>query len=440
MDGDLTDSVPNIKKRVAEDVPPAIETAGQPHNKSCSTPRIVRRHRHRHRNVAATVWDPDVSSTPNDLATAYPSRVRIRRFDIYKAILRHPNLFFQFALRLPYPTMIDLYAIDKEFHYRLNKYSVSLIHDYAKYHAPLAGYIFSWVLYPHLCISDPMLRPMDGRTWLARDVPGFRWVGMVLWRDKVVRSILTHLALEGHRVPYGCMETLMKFWVLMETKTTPLRRAFLHNQDIWADVDIINMHLFFFKLDMRFAHPILGNGICELSHLLLTQKSLALLWKVLAGKRRLDCEDIIDMVVRTYHMNDLDTATHPWLHDAADNGVPEEEWGLLSSEDWDVDGAAMDPAIDMVITEGIRRGLNVQQYYLDFVLYGYVDPETRQNVPIPTRFRKDSSIMLPGEGWPGRRLQKNIIESLEDRLKGHKLKAEVTMEHCKINDHEKMGE
>ncbi len=42
-------------------------------------------------------------------------------------------------------------------------------------------------------------------------------------------------------------------------------------------MDIIFFHLFLVKLDMRLSDPILGNGMCELSHMLLTQKSLSLL-------------------------------------------------------------------------------------------------------------------------------------------------------------------
>ncbi|KAH6861453.1 hypothetical protein B0T12DRAFT_404747 [Alternaria alternata] len=402
-------------KRAIDESPPATDRPQQPSKIDSNAPRILRRYQHRRRNVATEVWGPEIPSTTSLRAFADAPAPK-QPSSVYKAILRHPNLFFQFALRLPYPSIIDLYAIDKEFHYRLNLYSVSLIHDYARYHAPLAGYIFSWVLYPRLCISDPMLRPMDGREWLARDVPGFRWVGMILWRQKIVRSILTTLGLEGHRVPASCEGALMKFWGLMELNTTKLRLSFLDDADIWTDIDIISIQLFFVKLDMRFSDPILGNGVCQLGSLLLGQRSLETLWKVLSGKLKLDYDNTSDIVVKTYLNEDLDVEAHPWLEDEGDTGVSEELWGLLSLEGWHEDGVQMMHAVDMVITEGLRRGLNVQQHYLDFVLYGWVDEKTGENVPIPRQLRKDKKVIMPSKGWPSKELRQDMIEKLDVRF------------------------
>ncbi|KAH9882676.1 hypothetical protein J1614_000912 [Plenodomus biglobosus] len=387
-----------------------------------TTPTIVHRHHHRKRNIAAAIWGVDIPSTPaaptpSTLTPTSTSPAPPPPFNIYKAILRHQNLFFQFALRLPYPAITALYAIDKEFHYRLNKFSVSLIHDYAKYHAPLASYIFSWRMYPHLCISDPMLRPMDRRQWLARDVPGFKWMGMVLWREKVVRSILTLLGLEGLRVPVGAAAALMKFWTVMERKSTLLRVSFLRDRDIWSDADLLVIQLLLVKLDMRFSHPVLGNGAGGLAHMLLTQRSLVPLWKVLNGKMDMTYDDATDMVVRTYLSTDLDTDTHGWLDDETENGVPAEESELLSREGWELGGRKMESVVDMVIIESIERGLNVQQYYLDFVLYGFTDQETGRNLPLPRLWRGDKEVTMHEEGWPSRELRARVIADL-DRLCG----------------------
>ncbi|KAF2125320.1 hypothetical protein P153DRAFT_299766 [Dothidotthia symphoricarpi CBS 119687] len=414
------------RKRAAEEIPP-VESV----HRANDVPRILRRHHHRRRNVAATVWGPDVlltpttplpvgngpSTAPSSSYTPAISQAQVP-FNIYKALLRHPNLFFQFALRLPYPLIISLYAIDKEFHYRLNKYSVSLIHDYAKYHAPLASHIFTWMLYPDLCISDPMLRPMDGREWLARDVPGFRWIGMALWRERVVRGILTRMIVGGGvgNMPAGVEAAVMKYWCLMETKTTALRLAFLQDTSIWTDEDIVLFQLFLVKLDMFIADPVLGNGVCLLSHMLLTQKSLSMLHRVLTGKLRLDYDQTTDILVRTYLTEDLDTDTHPWLDDELDNGVPEEEWGLMCKEGWDVDGKRMESGVDMVITEGIRRELHVQQHYLDFVMFGFVDSATGKNLPQPRRWRGDKGIVVPEEGWPTEEFRISILEGLDERF------------------------
>ncbi|KAJ4293671.1 hypothetical protein N0V90_008955 [Kalmusia sp. IMI 367209] len=376
-------------------------------------PRIVRRHHHRLRNVAATVWGPSL-----------PDSTVPQRFNTYKAILRHPNLFFHFAIRLPPQTIIDLYAIDKEFHYRFNKYSTSIIHDFASYHAPQAAYIFSWVHFPELCISDPMLRPMDGRPHLARDIPSLRWTKMVLFRDNIVRGMLTILGVEGHSVPRNTNVVLMKFWLLMEMPTTALRKALLSDKEIWSDQDIYFFHLFFIKLNMHFSHPIFGHGFMNLSHMLLTQKSLTTLYRLLIGKYIMDYDEATDMLVRTYLLDDLDVDTHSWLADETENGVPMEETSILCRENWDWQGDPMKSPVDMLFIEGIKRRLRVQQYLLDFMTYGYIDRDTMQNMPTPQRWRGEKKIHVPKESWPTEDVRAGLVAKLDKKF-GIERKKEV---------------
>jgi hypothetical protein len=110
---------------------------------------------------------------------------------------------------------------------------------------------------------------------------------------------------------------------------------------------------------------------------------------------------------------DLDTDTFPALIDELDSMIPEEEWGLLSKEGWHMDGERMESAVDMVITEGLRRGLDVQHFYLDFVIYGFVD-RYRNNVPVPRQRRQQGGLEVVGVGWPK---QGTRMEALE-RLRG----------------------
>ncbi|KAF2871283.1 hypothetical protein BDV95DRAFT_494585 [Massariosphaeria phaeospora] len=384
-------------KRTAEEIepddPPQDETSQTP-----GWPQVVRRHRHRRHNVAAMHWP----------ATKEP-------FNIYKAILRHPNLFFQFALRLTPASYVDLYAIDKEFHYRANNYSVSIIHDHAISLAPEASYIFSWIMYPDLCISDPLLKPMDGRPHLARDIPSLRWTKMVLWRERVVYDILTHLALAGFRVPASLKVLLMKFWVLMETRTTATRTAFLRDPDVWSDADIIHFYIFVVKLDMRFQDPVRGTGTCGLSHLLLTQKTLSWLRDILAGSVDFDYDDLSDLLIRTYPSAELDTANHAWLDDEVDAGMPFEEFGRLMTEGRVVDGRRMESPVDMLVMEGVRRGLGLHRYLWDFLLWGCVEWETGENVPVPRRLLRDRGVGDRGEGWPRERERRGVVNAARKR-------------------------
>ncbi|KAF2260613.1 hypothetical protein CC78DRAFT_388846 [Lojkania enalia] len=356
-------------------------------------PQVIHRDHHRH---PSPLWISTIPGLPDDPAP----RTLGRPFNIFKAILRHPNLFFQFAMCLPPKAFMDLYAIDKEFHYRLNRYSVSIIHDYAQYHAPEAAHIFNWVFYHDLCISDPMLKPMDDRSHLARDIPSFRWVNMVLFRDEVVKEIVFRLALEGHRVPPGTNVTLMKFWLLMEQRYQMARQAFLRDRSVWTNGDIFRFHIFLIKLDMHFSCPVQGQGICALSHLLLTQKSLSRLRNLLVGEESMEYDDLEEMVIRTYLRSELDLEAHPGLNDEVENGIPEEEWGVLRREGWHWEGKPMRSAVDLVIFEGLRRQLHLERYLLDFVMCGFVYEDTGKNVPIPRKHFQDKGFFLPKEGRP----------------------------------------
>ncbi|KAF2448435.1 hypothetical protein P171DRAFT_470201 [Karstenula rhodostoma CBS 690.94] len=413
----MTDTIMSAKgkgKRAAEDEAddgksvPIAAPAPAAHSTApvsrLTAPQILRRHRHRRDNVAATVW-----------GRCLPGSDAPQPFSVYKAILRHPNLFFQFAIRLPLNAIIDLYAIDKEFHYRFNKYSTSIIHDFASHHAPQAAYIFSWVLFPELCISDPMLRPMDGRPHLARDIPSLRWTRMVIYRDNVVRNILTILAVGGHRVPRETHTVLMKFWLLIEMDNSTLRAAFITDSTVWTDQDIYVFHLFLMKLDMHFNHPVYNHGFIDLSHMLLTQKTLSTLSKVLAGQQTMDYDDLTDMLIRTYHEEDLDLDAHPWLDDEGENGVVVDETGLLSREGWDLMGDRMCSPVDLVRIESIVRGLDVQAYLIDFMTYGYIDLDKKQNLPAPRRWRSEKKISLPKEPWPIPSVTAGLLATLDKR-------------------------
>jgi hypothetical protein len=427
------------RKRSASTLSPTTS----PSPSSNPGPVILSRRHHRRTNIAAQTWGPSIPLTPS---TAFPHadfalkpstpnssshEVSSAPFNIYAPLLAHPTLFPSFVFSLPLSTAINLYAIDKHFHLLFNKYYVSLIHDYARSHCPISSHIFSWSMYPQCCISDPMLRPMDERSWLARDVPGWRWIGMCCWRQGVVRSILTRLARGGMRVPVGVEVALYKFWVLMETPKAAVRAAYLADRAIWTDANIAHFHLFLVKLDMYFANPILGNGAASLSHLLLSQKSLSTLYHVLTGRITLTYDTTSDMIVRTYLTADLDTDTFSWIDDEIDNGISEEYWGILMKENWDEEGERMECALDMVVAEGVGRELHVQRHFLDFVKYGYVNGEGK-NEKVVRGWRGDRKT-VEREGWPRAGVREKTIKDLDERF------GVVKMGKCGVDKMDAMG-
>lgn len=227
------------------------------------------------------------------------------------------------------------------------------------------------------------------------------------------------------------------------------RTAFLADKEVWPDAHLVLFHLLLVKLDMRFSHPVFGHGMGGLSHLLLSQKSLRTLHNVLMGHTTLDYEDVADMLVRTYNMADLDTATHPWLLDDLANGVLTEQWGTLSRENWDEDGAPLDAAVDMVSMEALRRGLHPQKHLLDFMTYGYVeqDPEGQdiedlKNVIQPRKWRCDEigvHIDPRGEVWPSGQPREDMIECWEKRI-GHVEKGLGPMKDVRLTMRDRVSE
>jgi hypothetical protein len=223
-------------------------------------------------------------------------------------------------------------------------------------------------------------------------------------------------------VPGSWEEVVCKIWGVMEMKSTEMREAFLQDGEIWTDEDVVVASAFLVKLDMRFSDPVLGNGMAGLSHLLLTQKSLSILAGVLTGRTRLDYNSATMMVVRTYPMAGLDADGVPWLDDEVDNGVPWEEWGILTKEGWTQYGGRMESVVDMIITEGIRRELHIQQDLLDFVMCGFVDREGK-NLPMKRRARREKKMIGKG-GWTGKKHRLDAVAALHKRFRGVELGGE----------------
>jgi hypothetical protein len=159
--------------------------------------------------------------------------------------------------------------------------------------------------------------------------------------------------------------------------------------------------------------------------MLLTQKSLTSMYHLLLGKLTLDYDDATMMLVRTYLSTDLDTDGHPWLENEVDNGVPEQEWGILSREGWLIDGERLEPAIDMVMMEAIRRDLDPQKHLLDWSLYGFFDSHKMENIPAPRKWRRDKKIHVPSEPWPLEQARKNVIGKLDRKIGAVQMKMDI---------------
>jgi hypothetical protein len=152
------------------------------------------------------------------------TRTNSPNFNIFPAILLYPELCFHLVTHLPLNSLVALYAISRDFHTILDSRFTTVILSQSLAKAPESSRIFPFRCYAHLCRKDPASRiphpdPVKAMAGISRAVPSFRWLRMVLWREKVVHEIVAIMAEDGVPLPSRCSLALKRMWV-----NTPLRQ------------------------------------------------------------------------------------------------------------------------------------------------------------------------------------------------------------------------
>lgn len=288
-------------------------------------------------------------------------------FDIFGAILTHPDVTLYLATHLSFPALLTLYCSSRPFHRIANQRFTALILGNASVHTPSALRAFPFRCYRRLCRGDPARRPHEQHAGKLRIVPSFRYLQMVLWRQHVVEEILALLQVQGLVMPARTVETLCKLWFMMDLPDNRRRIGLVRNTVIWDDGDLWRATEFFIKLDMRFTHPESGSGSGDLRKLMMAQRSLSTLWRVL---KREECRtqlEVLRMAVRTHYI----PPSHRHLPIL---GVPPNRIGALQWEGYGArPGKRLLQIHQLVMREGIRRELPLQTWYLDMALDGFVD-------------------------------------------------------------------
>ena len=287
-------------------------------------------------------------------------------------MLTRPELTLEFSKYLHVDELVSLYAMSQDFHMLANERFMALINGQALTKAPESARVFIFRCYASLCHYDPAGRENEGRgrAGTVRWVPTFKWLKMILFREMVVDEILALMAAEGHNFPDGMSLAVKKIWFTLDISDNFRRVGFMHNRHFWTDSDLYLATEFIIKLDMRLTHPVTGTGDTGLRKMLLGQRSLSTLWKVLRREEMKTQLDMLRMMVR-------------WNYEPRRNwnepimGVPPGEIGALQWEGWGARGKHQKfMMIDqLVLREGIRRRLRLQECWLDMLLDGYVDKE-----------------------------------------------------------------
>lgn len=298
----------------------------------------------------------------------------VNRFNVFQALLDRPELTFEFAKHLDVEDLVSLYAISKDFNSMVNSRFTAMILSQSLGKAAESSRTFLFKCYRNLCMHDPAARPNLEIAGLARHVPSFRWLRMILFREKVVDGIIACLAAEGHRLPKRASLVIKKIWFLMDIGDNIRRIGLMHNKTFWEDRDLYVATSFFIKLDMLLTDPIDGNGETRLRKMLLAQRSLSTLWKVLKREQMRTQYEMMQMFVRwKYRPAQEDQGTSIC-------GVPAKEIGTLQLEGWGPGPAVLLRPDEVIMREAMRRKMDLHEKYIDMMLWGYIDKKTGEDI------------------------------------------------------------
>ncbi|KAL9595424.1 MAG: hypothetical protein Q9179_004988 [Wetmoreana sp. 5 TL-2023] len=291
---------------------------------------------------------------------------------IFNRLLNHPELIFETTKHLSVDDLLSLYAVSKDFHFLANSRFTTMIISQSLSKAPESSRIFPFRCYRSLCLRDPAQRRNEAspEKYEIRHVPGFQWLKMVLWRESVVDDIVACLESEGLMLPAATTMTIKKMWFTMDIPTNERRANIMHNKTYWTERDLYLATLFITKLDMLLTCPMTGEGDLGLRKMLLGQRSLSTLAKVLKREEMRHSYEMMQMIVAwNYDISPEERALSlPLL------GVPPDRVGMLQYEGWGANPGVLFHQIDMLVTmECVRRGIDMPAHYLDMVFYGFVD-------------------------------------------------------------------
>ena len=316
------------------------------------------------------VDDPE-SIEPVQQAAAAP-------FSIFLTLLNYAELTLEVAKNLDIDDLISLYAISRDFHRLVNARFTAMITAQWFTKASESGRTFIHRCYKNLCMRDPARRVNETKPSELRYVPSFRWLRMVLYRERVVDDILQCLRDDGHCISARATLTLKKIWFTMDISDNARRVGLMHNVEFWTASDLFFATMFFLKVDMFLTDPSTGNGEMGLRKMLLGQRSLSTLLRVMKREELQTQLELLRMIVRYSYEPDQH-------RDLPILGVPPKEIGKLQYEGWGVKETKFIQIDELVMREAIRRKMNMQQWYIEMLIWGYVHKQTFQDIWTPAK-------------------------------------------------------
>ncbi|OAL38037.1 hypothetical protein AYO20_02489 [Fonsecaea nubica] len=320
-------------------------------------------------------------------------------FSIFQGFLLYPELCFTLAAHLPVKDLINLYAISKDFHTILDTRFTTVILSQATAKAPESARAFMFRSFAHLCRSDPAARLPHPNARLAahsipRRIPSFRWLKMIMHREKVIHELMTVFAEDGIPLPARCALALKRLWFMLDIPDNARRIGYCHNRHMMTDLDLYFSACFFTKLDMRLNDPVSGEKRDGMRKLLLTQRGFTTILRVLKRDIWTTRFDALREWVKCKYTPLPDELGMSIF------GIPPhrigkgrlEYWGLRSAHQLGRRPEMLLRPDQLIIREAFRRGIRFDKHYLKFMLYGYVRPDTLEDYAPRTYGRRIAEI------------------------------------------------
>ena len=285
-----------------------------------------------------------------------------------------------FTANLDVDDLLSLYAISKDFYDFCNRRFTAMILGQCVSKAKESTEIFKWKVFKNMCQDDPAERPnqeasprelRNGEIGTPpRDIPTFRWLKMVLHRERVVDEILEILNAEGHRLPRYCSMVLKKIWLTMGIPDNGRRIGLIHNKRFWTNKDLVYGTLFLIKLDMHLTDPLSGRGETLMRKMLMAQPTLTTLWQVLKREELCNQCDMMRMFALWRWRPRPEHRNMPIC------GIPAEYVGCLQYEGYGKGSQRLIPPDALILRESIKRKMRMNDRLVDMLLFGNVNSKT----------------------------------------------------------------
>lgn len=319
--------------------------------------------------------------------------------DLITALCCNLELAIEIGKHLNPRDIVSLYIASPAFRKATKGHMLSCIRMWIDTNAPEAGKVFHWKLYGTTLIKDPAdrnssthdARFLEGR-WETtktnpsqiRLIPGFKYLELVIGRDRYCREIIAMMARMGFRMPRTMHSTLLRLWVLLEIPTTRQRQLFLRSRKYWTSIHLYNSHFFIVKLSMVFTHPFFSPISIDMVKLMMGQKGLYPLWQCLMRQKyrtMSECMELkarYDLLLPATVWGLIQRERYPSAY-----GVPVHEVGLGHLEGWGKGVLHLGRPDQILPIEAASRGLYLDDHITQMMVWGYIDFETGENL-VPT--------------------------------------------------------